>query len=50
MIRAATYEALRAIGFRLYGQSVAYVQRLPFGLYLKYKAGGDESRNEYNAL
>ncbi|KAI1080729.1 hypothetical protein F5B20DRAFT_538730 [Whalleya microplaca] len=54
-VRAATYELLRKIGERLYGESEgvgAYsgVQRLPFGLYLKFNRDIDEFRNEFNAL
>ncbi|KAK2123830.1 hypothetical protein NOF04DRAFT_1373293 [Fusarium oxysporum II5] len=37
--------------FRLYGNDGnAQVQRLPFGLYLKYDSNLDTLRNEYNAL
>lgn len=42
---------LRRLGNRLYGKlDHATVQRLPFGLYLKYDREVDSSRNEFNAL
>jgi aminoglycoside phosphotransferase (APT) family kinase protein len=43
---------LRGIGHRLYGKPTSYepVQRLPFGLYLKYLENPDGLRNEFNAL
>ncbi|KAH7217137.1 hypothetical protein BKA60DRAFT_621503 [Fusarium oxysporum] len=45
------YELLRKLGSRLYGKDGdAQVQRLPFGLYLKYNSNPDTLRNEYNAL
>ncbi|KAI1765480.1 hypothetical protein GGR53DRAFT_261533 [Hypoxylon sp. FL1150] len=51
-IRVASYEILRKLGQRLYGSldDHATVQRLPFGLYLKYNGDVDISRNEFNAL
>ncbi|KAI0007108.1 kinase-like domain-containing protein [Xylariaceae sp. FL0662B] len=52
--RVATYKLLRMIGTKLYGESSdggwSAVQRLPFGLYLKYNRDIDGFRNEFNAL
>ncbi|KAF4471031.1 kinase-like domain [Fusarium albosuccineum] len=49
-VRIAAYELLRKIGNRFYGKDGDVpVQRLPFGLYLKYNYAGT-LRNEYNAL
>lgn len=48
--RIAAYGQLRKIGKYLYGTRTSYVQRLPFGLYLKFHAGPDIYRNEFNAL
>ncbi|KAM5520957.1 hypothetical protein FOXYSP1_14847 [Fusarium oxysporum f. sp. phaseoli] len=45
------YELLRKLRSRLYGKDGdAQVQRLRFGLYLKYNSNPDTLRNEYNAL
>lgn len=50
-LRIAAYELLRKMGNRFYGQDgLAQVQRLPFGLYIKYHSNSDTLRNEYNAL
>ncbi|KAI1375836.1 hypothetical protein F4677DRAFT_460122 [Hypoxylon crocopeplum] len=51
-VRIACYVTLRKLGKRLYGKPDDYatVQRLPFGLYLKYHGEADGSRNEFNAL
>ncbi|KUJ15474.1 kinase-like protein [Mollisia scopiformis] len=51
-VRVATYKMLQKIGYRLYGKPNAWesVQRLPFGLYLKYLEDPDRFRNEFNAL
>ncbi|TVY35184.1 hypothetical protein LOCC1_G008040 [Lachnellula occidentalis] len=51
-VRIATYKILQMVGHRLYGKPNAYepVQRLPFGLYLKYSGDPDAFRNEFNAL
>ncbi|EEA19995.1 conserved hypothetical protein [Talaromyces marneffei ATCC 18224] len=50
--RLAGYNVLRRLGERLYGKSNGYstVQRLPFGLYLKFQGEVDWFRNEFNAL
>ncbi|KAI0332799.1 hypothetical protein GY45DRAFT_1352463 [Cubamyces sp. BRFM 1775] len=51
-LRIAAYDVLRDIGERLYGKPNGYstVQRLPFGLYLKYQGEPAGFRNEFNAL
>jgi hypothetical protein len=51
-IRVAAYKMLQAIGLRLYGapNSFAQVQRLPFGLYLKYFGDPEGFRKGFNAL
>lgn len=51
-IRIAAYEMLRRLGESLYGKPNHYstVQRLPFGLYLKYQGEPEGSHNEFNAL
>ena len=51
-VRVAAYKILRKVGHRIYGRPNAYepVQRLPFGLYLKYSGDPDGFRNEFNAL
>ncbi|EMT67371.1 hypothetical protein FOC4_g10005460 [Fusarium odoratissimum] len=50
-IHITAYELLQKLGSRLYGNDGnAQVQRLPFGLYLKYDSNLDTLRNEYNAL
>lgn len=51
-IRIFCYRVLQKLGERLYGRSNDYapVQRLPFGLYLKWNTEVDCSRNEFNAL
>ncbi|QGA21624.1 hypothetical protein EYB26_009335 [Talaromyces marneffei] len=50
--RLAGYNVLRRLGERLYGKSNGYstVQRLPFGLYLKFQGEVDWFCNEFNAL
>lgn len=50
--RIAVYKMLRPFGQRLYGSpdSQATVQRLPFGLYLKYNGKPHVFRNEFNAM
>ncbi|KAI3325312.1 kinase-like domain-containing protein [Xylariaceae sp. AK1471] len=50
--RIAVYELLRKLGAALYGPPNDYstVQRLPFGLYLKYHGEAAGFRNEFNAL
>ncbi|CRG91716.1 hypothetical protein PISL3812_08768 [Talaromyces islandicus] len=50
--RMFCYNVLRRVGLHLYGppNSVSTVQRLPFGLYLKYQGESDTFRNEFNAL
>ncbi|KAI5457090.1 hypothetical protein BGZ63DRAFT_395380 [Mariannaea sp. PMI_226] len=48
--RIAAYKLLQKAGQYLYGRSSAFsIQRLPFGLYLKYTSAG-ELRNGLNAL
>lgn len=47
-IRVAAYDMLRKLG--TYERDFSKVQRLPFGLYLKYHADLDCAHNEYNAL
>ncbi|XXG99277.1 hypothetical protein Hte_005614 [Hypoxylon texense] len=51
-VRIAWYRMLQKLGRRLYGNhdGNATVQRLPFGLYLKYNGETEQSRNEFNAL
>ncbi|KAK3375653.1 hypothetical protein B0T24DRAFT_205006 [Lasiosphaeria ovina] len=51
-VRFAAYGMLKRLGRHFYGQEplAAAVQRLPLGLYLKYRADSDELRNEFNAL
>ncbi|KAF5976079.1 kinase-like domain-containing protein [Fusarium coicis] len=50
-VRIAAYDLLRKLGKCFYGKDGdAQVQRLPFGLYLKYNSNPDTLRNEYNAL
>ncbi|KAF5973627.1 ubiquitin interaction domain-containing protein [Fusarium bulbicola] len=50
-VRIAAYDLLRKLGSCFYGKDGnAQVQRLPFGLYLKYNSDSDTLRNEYNAL
>jgi aminoglycoside phosphotransferase (APT) family kinase protein len=51
-VRVLAYELLRKAGERLYGKPNDYstVQRLPFGLYLKYQGEPEGFRNEFNAL
>ncbi|KAG5782230.1 hypothetical protein H9Q73_004099 [Fusarium xylarioides] len=45
------YDLLRRLGRCFYAKDGnAQVQRLPFGLYLKYNSNLDTLRNEYNAL
>ncbi|KAI0840596.1 hypothetical protein F5Y06DRAFT_243785 [Hypoxylon sp. FL0890] len=51
-VRIACYGTLRKLGKWLYGKpnDHANVQRVPFGLYLKYHGEADSPRNEFNAL
>ncbi|RBR05991.1 hypothetical protein FVER53590_29302 [Fusarium verticillioides] len=50
-VRIAAFDLLRRMGRCFYGKDGdAQVQRLPFGLYLKYNSNPDTLRNEYNAL
>ncbi|KAH6717567.1 hypothetical protein BKA61DRAFT_641548 [Leptodontidium sp. MPI-SDFR-AT-0119] len=51
-VRVAAYKILRKVGHRIYGKPNAHepVQRLPFGLYLKYSGDPEGFRNEFNAL
>lgn len=51
-LRVAAYQVLRRIGRRLYGNDGPFstVQRLPFGLYLKYQVDPGEVQNEFNTL
>ena len=51
-VRIAIYDFLRKLGQYFYGppDHTATVQRLPFGLYLKYHGVADSFRNEFNAL
>ncbi|KAK5994329.1 hypothetical protein PT974_04802 [Cladobotryum mycophilum] len=49
-IRIVGYETLRKIGQRRYGLPDVAVQRLPFGLYLKYQGDAESHQNEFNAL
>lgn len=51
-LRFAGYGVMRRIGERIYGTSNGYstVQRLPFGLHLKFHGEVEAFRNEFNAL
>lgn len=49
-LRIAAYSSLGKLGALLYGRLDSSVQRLPFGLYLKYHGDPAECRNEFNAL
>lgn len=51
-VRIAAYTTLRKLGKLLYGgpEGWSTVQRLPFGLYLKYQGDPYMFRNEFNAL
>lgn len=51
-LRLAGYGVLRRLGERIYGKPNGYstVQRLPFGLYLKFQGDVEGFRNEFNAL
>lgn len=51
-VRIWAYESLRRLGERRYGAPDEFlsVQRLPFGMYLKYHGNIDGYRNEFNAL
>jgi hypothetical protein len=51
-LRIVAYEVLRRLGEHLYGKprDSSTVQRLPFGLYLKFQGEPDSYRNESNAL
>lgn len=48
--RIAAYGLLLKFGKAIYGTHTSYVQRLPFGLYLKFHSGPVIYRNEFNAL
>ncbi|KAH8697254.1 hypothetical protein BGW36DRAFT_378322 [Talaromyces proteolyticus] len=50
--RISSYNILRRVGEYIYGKSNGYstVQRLPFGLYLKFQGQNGMFRNELNAL
>jgi hypothetical protein len=49
--RIAVYELLLKVGNYFYRKDGnAMVQRLPFGLYLKYNSDSDTLSNEFNAL
>ncbi|KAK0704498.1 hypothetical protein B0H67DRAFT_648928 [Lasiosphaeris hirsuta] len=48
--RFAAYGMLNKLGRLVYGQEHSTVQRLPFGLYLKFHAESAEPYNEFNAL
>ncbi|KAI5854495.1 hypothetical protein GGS23DRAFT_590615 [Durotheca rogersii] len=50
--RIATYRLLQKVGRRIYGAPGPFclVQRLPFGLYLKYLGDPDGLHNEFNAI
>ncbi|TVY37481.1 hypothetical protein LSUB1_G004491 [Lachnellula subtilissima] len=52
IMRIVTYKMLQKVGYHLYGKPNAneLVQRLPFGLYLKYSGDPDVFCNEFNAL
>jgi hypothetical protein len=51
VVRKTAYDALRKLGAFIYGvKDPMLVQRLPFGLYLKYRGDADMVRNEFNAL
>ena len=51
-VRIGAYELLRRVGERRYGKPDDFVsvQRVPFGMYLKYHGTPDGYRNEFNAL
>ncbi|CVK97632.1 uncharacterized protein FMAN_11629 [Fusarium mangiferae] len=50
-IRITAYDLLRKLGSCFYRKDGdAQVQKLPFGLYLKFNSNLDTLRNEYNAL
>ncbi|TGO39448.1 hypothetical protein BHYA_0054g00050 [Botrytis hyacinthi] len=51
-IRFKTYRVLRTVGSYLYGSPTRGVQRLPFGMYLKYgpEYDADNHAGEFNAL
>ncbi|TGO15164.1 hypothetical protein BTUL_0043g00170 [Botrytis tulipae] len=51
-IRFKTYRVLRTVGSYLYGSPMRGVQRLPFGMYLKYgpEYDADNHAGEFNAL
>ena len=48
--RFAAYGLLHKFGQLVYGEDHPYVQKLPFGLYLKYHEQSAVARNEFNAL
>ncbi len=51
-VRAVTYDLLARLELLIYGTEdrTMFVQRLPFGLFLKYRGDAGMLRNEYNAL
>ncbi|KAK0633847.1 hypothetical protein B0T14DRAFT_418779 [Immersiella caudata] len=49
-VRFSAYRKLHQLGRLVYGHEHHGVQRLPFGLYLKYHGESAELRNEFNAL
>ena len=51
-VRALAYEVLAKLGLWIYGTDdrPMFVQRLPFGLFLKYRGDAAMLHNEYNAL
>ncbi|KAL3419882.1 hypothetical protein PVAG01_08381 [Phlyctema vagabunda] len=51
-IRFQTYRLLRTAGLHLYGSTTSGIQRLPFGMYLKYgpKNHAERHAGEFNAL
>lgn len=51
-MRVTAYRGLQQVGLRLYGRldGPTFVQRLPFGLYLKYQGPAEAYQNEFNAL
>jgi hypothetical protein len=49
-VRATAYDRLGKLCMLLFGRRYGTVQRLPFGLYLKYHGEAANCRNEFNAL
>lgn len=48
--RVLTYRLLLNVGIRIYGKQLAWVQRVPFGLYIKHGRGNIVSKGEAPAL